>query len=242
MSNSKAIKNLTIIATITSLVSACELVNSHDPVVVSSTPSPIITPSVLPSVPILVNDSIPIITEDIRIDFGPGTKGITYFGPGTKGVSGFGPGTKGVSEFGPGSKGINEFGPGTKGVSNLRFNINFSDSLFTTVGAFNTQSIEDFKVNKFNLILKKGNVEIAKIQTLLTTSNIVFTLDLETSESSDNYEVVAQAENTLDILEEKALVKLESDTEIKVTLYSKEKKREDLDIAIRTKPIQRRSL
>ncbi|MFN4151046.1 MAG: hypothetical protein ACK4IX_08875, partial [Candidatus Sericytochromatia bacterium] len=194
--------------------------------------------------PILINDSVPIISEDFRIDFGPGTKGITYFGPGTKGVSGFGPGSKGVSEFGPGSKGVAEFGPGSKGISNLRFNINFSDTLTNN---FNIQNFaiknslpEEFALNKLNLIVKKGEVQVAKIQTIPTSNNITFTLDLQTETNSDTYEVLAQADNTFDVLEEKAFVKLESNTEIKVTLYAQEKRREDLDIAIRTKPIKSR--
>ncbi|MBC7473328.1 MAG: hypothetical protein H7263_03480 [Candidatus Sericytochromatia bacterium] len=181
----------------------------------------IITPSPISSnfTPLPIPSTSPIIIDNFfRVEFGPGSKGI--------------------NNFGPGSKGINEFGPGTKGISNLRFNINFPDNLIRQdINSFTTKSIDNqqLKIENLKMSLQKSGQLIANIEVLPKSNNIIFRLD--TNIEPGEYDLIAITNNNYQKLEYATLVKLESNLQIKVVLYAKDLKREDLDIAIRTEPI-----
>lgn len=157
------------------------------------------------------------------------------FGPGSKGVSNLGPGSKGVSNLGPGSKGVNEFGPGSKGVSNLKFSINFDSTLIRSdISSFSTKSTPVY-VNDLILTLEKDDVKIADINVIPKASKVEFTID--TNIKPDIYNLKAYVKNNSEPLYMYSKVELKSNLEVKVVLYSKDQTRENLDIAIRTKSI-----
>ena len=149
----------------------------------------------------------------------------------------FGPGTKGVSNLGPGSKGVNALGPGTKGVSNLKFNLNFDNNLIRQdIQSFKTLSDQPLYVNNILLSLEKDGNKIADINVLPKTSNVDFAID--TNIVPGLYELRAKVSNNFEPLEVISKVELKSDFEIKVVLYAKTMDRKDLDISIRTKSLE----
>lgn len=212
--------------------------------VTSPTPSPI----VIPSLPIVetpspiqtpsVNVNSIISNEIFKLEFSPTSKGIITFSPTSKGLE-FSPTSKGL-DFSPISKGL-EFSPTSKGLQNVRFNINLSDKLVRN-------DIPNFEIKNTNLlldniviILEKDNKVIATTTLLPKTSNFVFGIDFISSEIKDDlneYKVKVLANNNFKAIQETSLVKLENDTEVKITLYSETLKPEDLDIAIRTKSLK----
>lgn len=212
--------------------------------VTSPTPSPIVIPS-LPIVatpsPIqtsLVNVNSIIGNEIFKIEFSPTSKGIITFSPTSKGLE-FSPTSKGL-DFSPISKGL-EFAPDSKGLQNVRFNIDLSDKLVRN-------DIPNFEVKNTNLsldniviTLEKDDKVIATTTLLPKTSNFVFGIDFISTDIKDNlneYKVKVLANNNFKAIQETSLVKLENDTEVKITLYSETLKPEDLDIAIRTKSLK----
>ena len=231
------------------------LAGCFEPIKPVTSPTPL--PIVIPSLPILATPS-PIQTPSVnvnsiigneifKLEFYPGSKGVISFTPTSKGLE-FYPGSKGLEfypgskglEFYPGSKGL-EFYPGSKGLQNVRFNINLSDKLVRN-------DIPNFEVKNTNLLLdnivitlEKDDKVIATTTLLPKTSNFVFGIDFISSEIKDNlneYKVKVLANNNFKAIQETSLVKLENDTEVKITLYSETLKPEDLDIAIRTKSLK----
>ena len=157
------------------------------------------------------------------------------FGPGSKGVSNLGPGSKGVSNLGPGSKGINELGPGSKGVNNLRFSFNFDSTLIRSdISSFTTKSTPVY-ISDLILSLEKDDIKIADINVIPKASKVEFTID--TNIKPDIYNLKAYVKNNAEPLYMYSKLELKSNLEVKVVLYSKDQTRENLDIAIRTKPI-----
>ncbi len=149
----------------------------------------------------------------------------------------FGPGTKGVSNLGPGSKGVNGLGPGTKGVSNLKFNMNFEANLIRQdLQSFETKSSQPLYLNKVSLVLEKDGNKLANINVLPKLSQVEFTID--TNIPAGLYDLKAKVENNFEPLNAISKVELKSDFEIKVILYSETQNREDLDIAIRTRSLE----
>lgn len=203
------------------LISGCP--NDINKPVTTPTPVNFVTPTpIVSDIPEIPGS----LTSDLfKIQFGPSTKGTTSFGPATKGVN-------------------NDFGPSTKGVSNLRFNINFDANLtHSDITPFSTKSetsVQELKLSDVKLSLqKKGNL-IANIDVLPKDNQLVFGLD--TNIEPGEYDLIATVTNNFEPLTYATLINLESNLEIKVVLYAKELKREDLDIAIRTKPIVESSI
>lgn len=152
----------------------------------------------------------------------------------------FGPGSKGVSTFGPGSKGVSEFGPGSKGISNLRFNVNIPPELVRKELSFNAKAVvtanAPLQLSNLILQLQKDNKVFVKTTLLPVGQQIIFTLFTDLPPGS--YNLFVMAENNFEPLQVADLVKLESNLEVKIVLYDRALDREHLDIAIRTKPIQ----
>lgn len=199
-------------------ISACPFDNSQ----IMPTP----TPSVMSSDPITLTP-VNIITDDLfKVEFGPGSKG----------VSNLGPGSKGVSNLGPGSKGINELGPGSKGVNNLRFSFNFDSTLIRPeLSTFTTKGTTIY-VSDLILTLEKEGIKIADINVIPKSSKVEFTID--TNIKPDIYDLKAYVKNNADPLYMYSKIELKSNLEVKIVLYSKDQTRENLDIAIRTKTIK----
>jgi hypothetical protein len=200
-------------------------------------PIPTITPTPSSSfTPLPIVTQAPIIGDIFKVEFGPGSKGVSTFA--------FGPGSKGINEFGPGSKGVSEFGPGSKGVSNLRFNINIPPTLVRSELSFNTNSFKTkavaggpLQLGNLLIYIKKEDKTILKTTLLPAQEQIILTLFSHDIEPG-TYNLLVLAENNFETLQAADLVKLESNLEVKIVLYDKDQKRENLDIAIRTKPIQ----
>jgi hypothetical protein len=188
-----------------------------------STPLPTQSPSLTP-IPVI--STAPILGDYYKIEFGPGSKG--------------------VSTFGPGSKGVSEFGPGSKGVSNLRFNVNIPSTLVRNDLSFNAQNVKNFSVKQagsgplqlgnLTIIIQKDNKPFVRTTLLPVNQQIIFTLFTDLPPGT--YSLFVMAENNFEPLQTADLIKLESNLEVKIVLYDKDLKRENLDIAIRTKPIQ----
>ncbi|MFN8670885.1 MAG: hypothetical protein U0457_02235 [Candidatus Sericytochromatia bacterium] len=179
-------------------------------------------------------------------EFSPSSKGVVNFSPSSKGIYEFAPSSKGVVEFSPSSKGIYEFSPSSKGIQNLRFDINFSDILKNTATAFDTKSNISSSapiINNFVITLEKDNDVIMKGTILPTELEASFQLYLESDKLTDlrEYKIkaVINTNNNYNNKEFKqfSIVKLNNNTAVKITVYSKGLDPEDLDIAIRTKPI-----
>ena len=197
------------------LLSGCPFDNNVQPVPTPS--SPTITP-----IPIITSGPVVNLFNNItdnlfRVDFGPGTKG--------------------VSNLGPGSKGVNALGPGTKGVSNLKFNLNFDNSIIRQdIKSFKTQAVQPLYVDNILLTLEKEGQKIADINVLPKSSKVEFTID--TNIQPGLYDLKAKVQNNFDPLDAISKVELKSNFEIKVILYAKTMDRKDLDISIRTRSLE----
>lgn len=212
--------------------------------VTSPKPSPIVIPSLhIVATPTAiqtpsVNINSIIGNEIFKLEFSPTSKGIITFSPTSKGLE-FSPTSKGL-DFSPTSKGL-DFSPTSKGLQNVRFNIDLADKLVRN-------DIPNFEIKNTNLLLEnivitleKGDKVIATTTLLPKTSNFVFGFDFISNEIKDNlneYKIKVIANNNFKAIQETSLIKLESDTEVKITLYSETLKPEDLDIAIRTKSLK----
>lgn len=149
----------------------------------------------------------------------------------------FGPGSKGVSNLGPSSKGVSNFGPSSKGVSNLKFNINFDSNLIRAdINSFTTKSTQPLYIENLQLILEKEDIKIADISVIPKSSKVEFSID--TNIKPGIYDLKAYVKNNFEPLNVFSKLELQSNLEVKVVLYAKELNRDNLDISIRTKPIK----
>lgn len=194
---------------------------------------PVVNPTPTPSISVPTSGPVSTPTPQISITPIDTFTNIT----GTDFKIDFGPGTKGVSNLGPGSKGVNNLGPGTKGVSNLKVNVNFDPNLIRSdLSGFTTKAESNLFVDDVLLTLESDGEKIADINVIPKSQQVQFTID--TNIKPGLYDLKAVVKNNFEPLNVISKVQLESNLELKVVLYAKTLNRKDLDISIRTKPIK----
>jgi hypothetical protein len=154
----------------------------------------------------------------------------------------FGPGSKGLetTPFGPGSKGLEQrFGPGSKGLENLRFDVNFQETLVRSgLAPFNTKQFGGRPlIQRLRIELVRDN-QLYAVATVLPALPLVHfgarvhpgRYSMFTVTESDNAPPVQISWSQVEITETEG-------TQVRIGVYSSGQKPEDLDIELLTRKI-----
>lgn len=154
----------------------------------------------------------------------------------------FGPGSKGLetTPFGPGSKGLEQtFGPGSKGLENLKFDVNFQDTLVRSgITGFNT------KQTSGGPLIQRLRIELVRNNQLYAVANILPALPIVRFGARvhpGRYSMFTLAENGNGPAVQMSWSQVEitetQGAQVRIAVYSSGQKPEDLDIELQTRKI-----
>lgn len=154
----------------------------------------------------------------------------------------FGPGSKGLetTPFGPGSKGLEQtFGPGSKGLENLKFDVNFQETLVRSgLSSFNT------KQNTGGPLIQRLRIELVRNNQLYAVANILPALPIVRFGARvhpGRYSMFTLAENGNGPAVQMSWSQVEitetQGAQVRIAVYSSGQRPEDLDIELLTRKI-----
>jgi len=154
----------------------------------------------------------------------------------------FGPGSKGLetTPFGPGSKGLEQtFGPGSKGLENLKFDINFQDTLVRSdISGFTT------KQARGGPLIQRLRIELVRDNQLYAAASILPALPIVRFGARvhpGRYSMFTLAENGNGPAVQMSWSQVEitetQGAQVRIAVYSSGQKPEDLDIELLTRKI-----
>lgn len=154
----------------------------------------------------------------------------------------FGPGSKGLetTPFGPGSKGLEQtFGPGSKGLENLKFDVNFQETLVRSgISGFNT------KQTAGGPLIQRLRIELVRNNQLYAVANILPALPIVRFGARvhpGRYSMFTLAENgngpPVQMSWSQVEITETQGAQVRIAVYSSGQKPEDLDIELLTRKI-----
>jgi len=199
---------------------------------ISTTPSAAPTPDVGPTATPLPQRT-PFPLESVApADQIKGEFFLLEFGPGSKGLE--------TTPFGPGSKGLEQtFGPGSKGLENLKFDVNFQETLVRSgITGFNT------KQTSGGPLIQRLRIELVRNNQLYAVANILPALPIVRFGARvhpGRYSMFTLAENGNGPAVQMSWSQVEitetQGAQVRIAVYSSGQKPEDLDIELLTRKI-----